>query len=85
MSDHPPTTVNGPRWRILILDRSPDDPKWLIATIASPADIRPATNIDSVTPELDDVTITWAARRSGLGLLAITRLPHPEVWRIDEN
>ena len=84
MSTIPPTTGNG-LWRLLILDRDPTDPKFILATVASPADIRPVTNINSVTGELDDVTLTWAARRGGLGLLAITRLPHAEVWRIDEG
>jgi len=84
MPNDPTTIINGP-WRLLILDRSPDDPKFILATVASPADIRPVTNINSVTQELDDVTITWAARRGGLPFVAITRLPHPEVWRVDEG
>jgi len=84
MANDPTTTGTG-LCRVLILDRDPTDPKLILATVASPADIRPVTNINSVTGELDDVTITWAARRGGLGLLAITRLPHPEVLRIDEG
>jgi hypothetical protein len=36
-----PACGNGP-WRILVLDRNPQDPKWLIATVALPTDIRPA-------------------------------------------
>jgi hypothetical protein len=32
---------NG-RWRVLILDRDPADPKWILATIATPDEIRPA-------------------------------------------
>jgi len=84
MPNNPTTTTNGP-WRLLILDRSADDPKFILVTVASPADIRPVTNINSVTGELDDVTITWAARRGGLWAPALTRLPHPEVWRIDER
>jgi hypothetical protein len=84
MSHDSTSSSNGP-WRLPILDRSADDPKFILATVASPVDIRPVTNINSVTLELDDVTITWAARRGGLSFLAITRLPHPEVWRIDEG
>ena len=32
---------HGP-WRVLILDRDPADPKWILATIATPDEIRPA-------------------------------------------
>lgn len=33
--------LRGP-WRILLLHRSPDDPKWAIATIALDSDVHPA-------------------------------------------
>ena len=36
-----PTTTNGP-WRLLILDRDPQDPKWILATVATPGDVEPA-------------------------------------------
>jgi hypothetical protein len=29
-------------WRILLLDRDPADPKWLLATVTLPTDVRPA-------------------------------------------
>jgi hypothetical protein len=80
MPNHPTTTHTGP-WRILVLDRNPEDPLWLIATIA-PGDVRPAHLAGAV---LDEVTIRWAAGRAGLNVPAFTRLPHPEVWRIDEQ
>jgi hypothetical protein len=40
---NPPTTPagSGP-WRLLILDSSPDDPLWMIATITLPTDVRAA-------------------------------------------
>jgi hypothetical protein len=43
MSNHP-TAAPGPTgpWRLLILDRNPDDPKWLIATVTLAGDTRPA-------------------------------------------
>jgi hypothetical protein len=34
---------------------------------------------------LDEVTVRWAAGRSGLYVPVFTRLPHPEVWCIDEH
>ena len=41
MENHPTTTTRGP-WRVLILDRDPRDPKWILATVATPGDVRPA-------------------------------------------
>lgn len=35
------TSGNGP-WRLLILDRDPQDPKCILATVTSPGDVRPA-------------------------------------------
>jgi hypothetical protein len=34
-------STRGP-WRVLILDRSGDNPKWIIATVSVPSDVRPA-------------------------------------------
>ena len=81
---HDPTTTRTGPWRILVLDRSPDDPKWLVATIA-PGDVRPVTSIAPVIPDVDEVTQAWAATAAGLWRPAFTRLVHPEVWRIDEG
>lgn len=33
--------MTGP-WRVLILDRDPDDPRWLLATVTLASDVRPA-------------------------------------------
>ena len=41
MPNDPTTTGNGP-WRLLILDRDPTDPKWILATVATPSDVGPA-------------------------------------------
>ena len=35
--------TNLPIWRILVLDRDPADPKWILATVTLPTDVRPAT------------------------------------------
>ena len=39
---HDPTTTGRGPWRLLILDRDLGDPKWILATVATPADVRPA-------------------------------------------
>ena len=70
---------SGPRarpWRVLILDRSDrSDVKWVLATVVSRADVRPAS---TVTESPDEVTTAWAA---GQGTL--TPLPRVLAWRID--
>jgi hypothetical protein len=80
MSHPAPQPGNGP-WRLLILDRDPTDPKWILATVATPADVRPA----GPAAALDDVTLAWAAKAARLYGPAVTRLQHAEVWRIDEH
>jgi hypothetical protein len=78
---HDPTTTSRGPWRILVLDRSPDDMKFIIAVVANGGDVRPA----GPGAVLDEVTVRWAAGRSGLYVPVFTRQPHPEVWRIDEH
>jgi hypothetical protein len=41
MAINPNPILGGP-WRIVLLDRDPADPKWLLATVTIPADVRPA-------------------------------------------
>ena len=72
---------NGPRaaWRVLLLDRSdPADPKWILATVAAPGDVRPAHPGDS---EPDDVTAAWASRNGRNAVLLPMR--GALAWRID--
>jgi hypothetical protein len=35
-------SIEAAPWRVLILDRSGDDPKWIIATVSVPSDVRAA-------------------------------------------
>jgi hypothetical protein len=35
-------SIPGAPWRVLILDRSGDDPKWIIATVSLSSDVRGA-------------------------------------------
>jgi hypothetical protein len=35
-------SIPGAPWRVLVLDRSGDDPKWIIATVSVPSDVRAA-------------------------------------------
>jgi hypothetical protein len=81
MGNDPTITRAGP-WRILVLDRSADDPKWILATVATPGDVRPAHAAGAV---LDEVTIAWVAAAVGLYRTALTPLRHADVWRVDEG
>jgi hypothetical protein len=71
---------NGP-WRVLILDRDPADPKWILATVAIPADVRPAHPGAMV----DEVTAAWVGSAAGLFRPALTPLPGALAWRVDEG
>ena len=68
-------------WRVLILDCDPADPKWILATIATPDEIRPARP-DAI---VDEVTAAWVASAAGLFRPALTPLPGALAWRVDEG
>ena len=70
---------SGP-WRVLILDRDPADPKWILATIATLDEIRPARP----DATMDEVTTAWVASAAGLLRPALTPLPGALAWRVDE-
>jgi hypothetical protein len=78
-------------WRVLILDPSRDDPIWLVATIVTPADVRPASpqHGGSSTPKdayaLDEVTAAWAAAATGLERPSFTLMRGALCWRADEG
>jgi hypothetical protein len=80
MPNHPTTSRTGP-WRILVLDQDPTDPKWILATVATPADVRPARPGATV----EEVTATWVASAAGLFHPALTSLPGALCWRVDEG
>lgn len=68
-------------WRLLVLDPDPADPKWILATVATPGDVRPATPGATV----DEVTTQWVASASGLYRPALTPVPGALCWRVDEG
>jgi hypothetical protein len=76
-------TDNGP-WRVLVLDRDPDDPKWLIVTVTMSADIRPAV-LDATDRYTDwEVVTEWAAAMVGRMVVLVPMLD-ALAWRMDEN
>jgi hypothetical protein len=77
---HPPP-ANGP-WRVLILDPYRADPKWVLATVASPRHVRPAS---STARDVDDAIAAWVIATSGLHHLTLIALPSALCWRLDER
>jgi hypothetical protein len=73
------STGNGP-WRLLILDPDPADPKWILATVAEPGDVRPASASET---ELDEVAAAWVRARNGQAH-TLTRMPGALCWRVDD-
>jgi hypothetical protein len=69
-------------WRVLILDRERGDPKFILATVSGPADVRPARDGDD---GVDEVTRRWVATASGLLLAELTPMTRAHVWRVDEG
>jgi len=65
-----------------ILDPDPADPKWVLASVASPRDVRPAS---STARDVDDATAAWVIATSGLHDLALIALPSALCWRLDER
>jgi hypothetical protein len=88
---------HGGLWRLLVLDRDPADPVWLIATVETPADVQPAhlAAADQVGPvhpvrpahliRPGGETGQWVATASGLVRPVFTAMSYAGAWRIDEG
>jgi hypothetical protein len=72
---------NGP-WRVLILDTSGDDPKWLLCTITLASDVRTAVMDGRRYRDWPAVT-EWVRGQAGrpVSLVPIAAM----AWRIDEG
>jgi hypothetical protein len=76
------TSGNGP-WRLLILDRDPADPKWILATVATPGDIEPADLGDMLA--IPPAGGAWVRRQLGKPGASLTPMTRAHVWRVDEG
>lgn len=81
-----PNPILGGPWRILVLDRNPEDPKWLIATVEIPLDVKPAL-IDLAGRYGADwqKTTDWVREVLGKPHVSLVGVADPLVWRIDEG
>jgi hypothetical protein len=74
---------NGP-WRLLILDRDPADPKWILTLVMDPGDVRPTRLGPGGTITGWEMVTAWVRGLLGRPRATLTPLTRPEVWRIDE-
>ena len=85
--NNPATTPSaGGPWRVLILDSSPDDPMWLLATVTLPSDVRPAA-VDRASGryrDWDEVTAWVREQVAGAGPVSLVPVS-AVAWRIDEG
>ena len=86
MSNVPDTgpAGNGP-WRLLLLDKSdPDDPRWCIASVVMPSDVRPA-ELGAYGNYTGWLSVTrWVRQQVGPNV-ALTPIPDLLAWAIDET
>jgi hypothetical protein len=78
-----PASGNGP-WRILVLDRDPDDPKWILVTVAFPSDVCPAELNGHGTQPGEQAAAAWAARLTGCPVVLVP-IYDALAWRVDER
>jgi hypothetical protein len=69
---------------VLVLDRDPEDPKWIIATVSLSADVRPAV-LDAAGSHTDWWAVTeWAAGMVGRPIVLVP-VHDALAWRVDEG
>jgi hypothetical protein len=76
-------TGNGP-WRILILDTSPGDPKWILCTVSAASDVRPAVMEPGGRRYADWAeTVAWVRGQVGR---QVSLVPTAAMaWHVDEG
>jgi len=80
----PPASAGHGPWRILILDRDPADPMWIIATVSVTSDVRPAA-LDQAGRYRDWPEVTaWVAGQVG-GQPSLVPVLDALAWRVDER
>lgn len=75
--------MTGGPWRILILDRDPEDPKWLFVTVSIPSDVRPAV-LDAAGHYQDWPEITAWVQAMLAGAAELTPVYDALAWTAAE-
>ena len=84
MDDHAIPHAQHHPWRVLILDRDPADPKWLLATVAIAGDVRPAV-LDAAGRYADWAEVTaWVKETLGQDV-ALVPAHDALAWRVDQR
>jgi hypothetical protein len=79
----PTAQGNGP-WRILVLDRDPDDPMWCLCLVSLASDVRPAVlDASGRTRDWEDI-MHWVGARIGRPT-SLVPIHDALCWRIDEG
>jgi hypothetical protein len=69
---------------VLVLDRDPEDPKWIIATVSLSADVHPAV-LDAAGRYTGWQAVTeWVAAMVGRPV-ALVPVHDALAWRVDEG
>jgi hypothetical protein len=77
------TPLSAP-WRLLLLDRDPRDPKWMLATVTMPTDVRPAVlDADGRYQDWAD-TLRWVNGKFP-GAVSLAPVTSPAAWAVDES
>jgi hypothetical protein len=76
--------MTGGPWRLLVLDRDPQDPKWIIATVAIPGEVRPAVLEAEGRYDVWAASAAWVAAQM-TGQPSLTPVHDPLAWQVDEK
>jgi hypothetical protein len=80
---HPAVPGSAP-WRILILDRDLEDPKWVLATVTIPSDVRPAVLDAAGIQTGERAAADWVAQLTGHPVILVP-IAGAQAWRVDEG
>jgi hypothetical protein len=74
VDDHPTMHPAAP-WRLLVFDPDPADPKWVLATVLDPGDVRSAA-----APDDPEAVAGWVTARTGAARL--DPIPGALAWSL---
>jgi|GEM_PF-3524203 len=78
------TMTAGKPWRLLILDRDPEDPRWLLATVTLASDVRPA-DLDAAGRYRGWAqAAAWVTSATG-GPVSLVPVHGALAWSVDEG
>jgi hypothetical protein len=83
-----PELTNGGPWRYLMFDPSdPADPKWVVLSVTTPGDVRPADVDEATGHKYTDwqAVCAWVREQVGRGDVALFPMDRVLVWKLDEH